>query len=120
MTPAIHVSGASRLTSTLAVLQELAGDAWPLSHERHYVQRSAETGEPAAVLAGRQEDYWYDALVIMTFADGAAFRAFMARMSEPAAAVARREADEERFLDRSSLSAAVLGDVCKTGRGEVA
>ncbi|KAJ5716803.1 hypothetical protein N7488_002449 [Penicillium malachiteum] len=71
------------------------------------------TKTPAIILAGKQSDFDFDAYAELTFADQAAFQAFSAKIRAPEAA-AQIAADEERFLDKSKLGVALIGDVIET------
>ncbi|RMZ45594.1 hypothetical protein AFCA_011263 [Aspergillus flavus] len=70
---------------------------------------------PATVLVGQQTDFDFDAYAELTFADQAAFQAFGAKLYAPDAA-AQIAADEEKWLDKSKLAMAMLGDVIETTR----
>ncbi|KAF7623856.1 hypothetical protein AFLA_007576 [Aspergillus flavus NRRL3357] len=70
---------------------------------------------PATVLVGQQTDFGFDAYAELTFVDQAAFQAFGAKLYAPDAA-AQIAADEEKWLDKSKLAMAMLGDVIETTR----
>ncbi|GAB1200349.1 hypothetical protein APSETT444_009719 [Aspergillus pseudonomiae] len=102
------------------LVKHLSGEDFPLSHRRSYVARNTvETPvedasgrnplTPATVLLGQQTDFDFDAYAELTFADQAAFQAFGAKVYAPDAA-AQIAADEEKFLDKSKLVMAMLGD----------
>ncbi|KAB8345949.1 hypothetical protein FH972_023001 [Carpinus fangiana] len=55
----------------IPVLRKLAGDTFPLAHQRIYLKRSEEGDNPADVLVGGQEDFPFDAVVLMEFEDKA-------------------------------------------------
>lgn len=106
----------------IANLKKLAGDTFPLSHKRNYIARTATVVEgaternattPAVVIAGQQSDFDFDAQAELTFASQEALQAFVAKVQAPEAAAQIAE-DEEKFLDRSKLSIALLGDVIET------
>ncbi|OTB14880.1 hypothetical protein K445DRAFT_318790 [Daldinia sp. EC12] len=107
----------------MPILQEVAGPHFPLSHTRHYIQRTQGQGEgttrnatsPAQILLGSQADFDYDAVAELIFQDAAAFQAFMAFSHTPEKA-AKVGADQELFLDRSQLRAVVLGSTEVTKR----
>jgi EthD domain len=103
-------------------LKKLAGDDFPLSHQRSYIARSNGPTEgatarnpttPAIVMAGQQSDFDFDAQAELTFASQEALQAFVAKVQAPEAA-AQIAAEEEKFLDRSKLGIAMLGDVIDT------
>ncbi|KAJ5626668.1 hypothetical protein N7528_004095 [Penicillium herquei] len=109
-----------------ALLKEIAGEDFPLSHKRNYIARTTvETSTegssernaltPATVLVGKQTDFDFDAYAELTFADQGSFQAFCAKVYAPEAA-ARIAADEEKFLDKSKLGIAMLGDIIETTR----
>ena len=108
------------------LLQSLAGDTFPNSHVRRYIQRSenkstsapeAHSGNnvntPAAVLVGTQADFEYDAFAELTFDDEAAFQAFFARVGQGKAAEKIAE-DEEKFLDRGKMRVVVVRECIVT------
>ncbi|EEA19522.1 hypothetical protein TMatcc_009656 [Talaromyces marneffei ATCC 18224] len=113
------------------LIKRLTGDDFPLSHKRHYIARNALSSDesqnnnttvternattPAIVFAGQQSDFDFDAYAELTFASQEAFQTFIAKIQTPEIA-AQIAADEERFLDRSKLSIAMLGDVIETTR----
>ncbi|KOC12663.1 hypothetical protein AFLA70_155g002411 [Aspergillus flavus AF70] len=70
---------------------------------------------PATVLVGQQTDFDFDAYAELTFADQAAFQAFGAKLHAPDAA-AQIAADEKKWLDKSKLAMAMLGDFIVTTR----
>ncbi|KAJ6088552.1 hypothetical protein N7486_009813 [Penicillium sp. IBT 16267x] len=106
------------------LVKRLSGENFPLSHKRTYIARNtvevAPEGAsernaltPATVLVGKQSDFDFDAYAELTFADQAAFQAFRASIHAPDVA-ALIAADEEKFLDKSKLGIALLGDVIET------
>lgn len=109
------------------LIKRLTGDDFPLSHKRHYIARNVVSSEdsktitvternattPAIVFAGEQSDFDFDAYAELTFASQEALQIFIAKVQAPDAA-AQVAADEEKFLDRSKLSIAMLGDVIET------
>ncbi|KAJ5733975.1 hypothetical protein N7493_002761 [Penicillium malachiteum] len=108
------------------LVKRLSGQDFPLSHKRIYVARStvevAPEGAternlltPATVLVGKQSDFDFDAYAELTFTDQAALQAFSAKIYAPAAA-AEIAADEDKFLDKSKLGIALLGDVIETNK----
>ena len=90
----------------MPLIQKLAGDLFPKSHARHYVQRSpavdsplesiSNADHPATALVGDQADFDYDAFAVLTFDNKAAFEALHARMSQKGA-TEELAADEESF-----------------------
>ncbi|OKL63029.1 hypothetical protein UA08_01936 [Talaromyces atroroseus] len=106
----------------VANLKKLAGDDFPLSHKRSYIARNNTPNDgatarnattPAIVIAGQQSDFDFDAQAELTFASPEALQAFVAKVQAPEAAAQIAE-EEEKFLDRSKLSIAMLGDVVET------
>ncbi|KAJ5715973.1 uncharacterized protein N7483_013154 [Penicillium malachiteum] len=106
------------------LIKHLSGEHFPLSHKRTYIARNAvevapegaserNTKTPAIILVGKQSDFDFDAYAELTFADQAAFQAFSAKIRAPEAA-AQIAADEEKFLDKSKLGVALIGDVIET------
>jgi hypothetical protein len=109
------------------LIKRLTEDDFPLSHKRHYIARNVVSSDesknitgternattPAVVFAGQQSDFDFDAYAELTFASQETFQTFLAKVQTPEIA-AQIAADEERFLDRSKLSIAMLGDVTET------
>lgn len=106
------------------LVKKLAGNSFPSSHKRSYIARTTVTTPPddattrnavtpATVLSGQQSDFDFDAYAELTFPDQAAFGAFHARVTAVDAA-AQIAADEGKFLDRSRLGIAMVGDVLET------
>ncbi|KAI1203689.1 EthD domain-containing protein [Nemania serpens] len=108
----------------MPLVRELAGAHFPLSHTRRYIHRSENQADgntarnsctPATVIIGTQKDFDYDAVAELTFEDEAAFHTFYGIVEQPENA-AKIAADEENFLDRSRLTAVVVGDTTETRR----
>lgn len=108
------------------LIKDIAGDDFPLSHKRSYIARSTVDAAPegastrnaitpAVLFAGQQSDFDFDAYAELTFADESSFNVFAAKIYAPEAA-AKLAADEEKFLDKSKLGIAKLGDVIETTR----
>ncbi len=106
------------------LIQSLTGTHFPQSHKRFYILRSEDAGAnnnntdyPATVLVGTQQDFQYDAFAELIFEDAAKFQTFMGIVSQGEAkeALAR---DEEMFLDRTRLTAVVVGETLVT-RGDL-
>ncbi|KAJ5665785.1 uncharacterized protein N7477_008233 [Penicillium maclennaniae] len=107
------------------LLKYISGDDFPLSHKRSYIARSTidssaeslttprNASTPARVIVGLQSDFDFDAYAELTFEDKTAYDAFLAKVYAPEAA-AKIAADEEKFLDRSTLAIVTLGDVFET------
>jgi len=73
-------------TVHVPLIKALAGDDWPLSHKRTYIARPApgdDNSHLAAVLLGTQEDFSYDCITQVIFADEAGLKTFFARRMEP-------------------------------------
>ncbi|OTB16526.1 hypothetical protein K445DRAFT_21482 [Daldinia sp. EC12] len=110
--------------SHIPLVRELAGQHFPLSHTRHYIHRSEGTAAdrtdrnpttPATVLMGSQADFDYDAYSELIFEDFASFQTFCSVVQQPENA-AKIAADEEKFLDRTKILIASLGDTNVTSR----
>ncbi|PLB46736.1 hypothetical protein P170DRAFT_221269 [Aspergillus steynii IBT 23096] len=106
------------------LIKRLAPDTFPLCHRRSYLARttvssppddatSRNRNTPATVLRGAQSDFDFDATAELTFVDQAAFERFAARMQEPHVAE-EIGADEEQFLERSTVAIAMIDGVCET------
>jgi hypothetical protein len=106
------------------LLKKLVGDKFPLSHKRNYIARTAVTTPPddatthnaltpATILRGQQTDFDFDAYAELTFADQASLGDFHALVTATDVA-AQIAADEDKFLDRSRLGIAMVGDVIVT------
>ena len=113
-------------TRHVPLLKSLAGQDFPKSHVRRYLQRSelesppptaavddTSAKYPATVMVGTQNDFGYDAFGELIFENEAAFQAFFAKVSQGEAAQKIAE-DEEHFLDRPKMTAVVLGDTIGT------
>ncbi|KAK3693147.1 EthD domain-containing protein [Podospora appendiculata] len=109
----------------LPFLKDLAGEHFPIKHERYYIQR-VETPKtegntehnpttPAVVFVGAQADFDYDSVSTLTFADQAAFGAYVALMQRPENAASIAEV-EGRFLDTSKTSIVPVGEAAVTAR----
>ena len=109
------------------LLQSIAGNHFPKTHIRRYIQRSESNTSSAAnddttnanhqatVLVGMQADFDYDAIAELTFEDSAAFQTFYGLVNQPEAAE-KIAKDEEMFLDRARMRIAVV-DECNTTTG---
>lgn len=106
------------------LVKRISGDDFPLAHKRSYIARGTVEASPegtttrnattpATVIVGQQSDFDFDAYAELTFADQAAFQAFGTKIYAPEAAT-QIAADEEKFLDKSKLAIAMLGDVTET------
>ena len=104
-------------TKHVALLKEIAGDKFPITHTRHYIARPTETtgAWPATVLVGDQDDFWYDGIAELVFEDEEGFRTFFGIISAPENA-ARIAEDEEKFALRDKMKAVVLGATSVTSR----
>ncbi|KAL5049299.1 hypothetical protein BDW71DRAFT_204562 [Aspergillus fruticulosus] len=91
----------------IPLLQRLAGQTFPVSHTRHYLQ------QPVTPLVGDSADLTYDAFAVVQFASKAAFEEFVPVMSSPEVVE-----DEDRFTDRGRMKAVVLEDVRYTRTAE--
>lgn len=105
-------------TRHIPLLASHAGPLFPITHTRHYIQRTEHGPDYAAtVLVGTQADFGYDAFAELVFEDEGKFRAFFGRVSEPEAAK-QIAADEEKFLDRGRMRVVVGGEVVATSGGK--
>ena len=93
------------------LVRSIAGDTFPLSHKRHYIQRDAQ--DKAAMMVGDAAQFPVDAFATLTFSDEGAFQSFMGKVTATDAA-AKIAQDEEIFLDRGRMAVVVLGDVQET------
>ncbi|KAK6221591.1 hypothetical protein LQW54_001363 [Pestalotiopsis sp. IQ-011] len=107
--------------SHVPLVKEIAGEHFPLSHNRRYVHRTAGKAEgternadyPATVLFGSQAEFDYDAFAELTFADVTAFQTFFGITQKPENQE-RIQADEAKFLDSSRMTVVVLGETIVT------
>jgi len=104
--------------SHVPLVKSIAGNHFPKSHTRFYVQRT-HTGDPndktneaypATVFVGGQEAFDYDAYAELVFEDMPALQQFMGCCMEPEAAK-KIAADEEKFLERSKMTIGLVDDV---------
>ncbi|KAK3332857.1 hypothetical protein B0T19DRAFT_439662 [Cercophora scortea] len=100
-------------------------DHFPTKHERYYIHR-VETPKsegnternpttPAVLFAGAQTDFDYDSVSTLTFADQAAFGAYVAVMQQPENAAKIAEV-EGKYLDTSKTSIVPVGEAVVTTR----
>ncbi|KAF3769089.1 hypothetical protein M406DRAFT_355159 [Cryphonectria parasitica EP155] len=108
----------------IPLVKEMGGEHFPLSHTRRYLARAEGSAEgtternasfPAKVLLGSQADYDYDAFAELTFTDEAHFKTFFSLTRQPEN-LARLHEDEDKFLDRSKISAVVVGETVSTSK----
>ncbi|KAH8427940.1 EthD domain-containing protein [Aspergillus melleus] len=106
------------------LIKRLAADTFPLCHRRSYLLRttvsvppddatSRNSNTPATVLKGAQSDFDFDVTAELTFVDQAALDRFVARVQEPDVAK-EIAADEEMFVERSTVVVAMLDGVWET------
>lgn len=74
----------------IPLMMNLTGDTFPVTHERHYVKRTKDCGSgdegpswPAELLMGEQDDFYFDAVAILTWRDKAHFDANWAFFEDP-------------------------------------
>lgn len=102
-------------------MKEIGGKNFPLSHTRRYLQRtktvdaSTTVQFPAAVMAGSQEDFGYDAVSEMVFENAAALQTFHEILSRPDI-VPGVAADCDAFMDAAKTKMVVLGETVETRR----
>ncbi|ROT38219.1 hypothetical protein SODALDRAFT_312785 [Sodiomyces alkalinus F11] len=107
-----HEEFKKRYEQHMRMVEEICGDAMPLSHTRWYLKHEGADDKPV-LLAGKADEMRYDAIVQLVFEDEAAYRRFYsALLTEEANA--RIEADEAGFWDREKMQVAVIGDVKET------
>ncbi|PSN69526.1 hypothetical protein BS50DRAFT_343546 [Corynespora cassiicola Philippines] len=100
----------SHYTKHVELVQSIAGEAFPLTHTRHYIDRTNNNGSwDATVLIGTQEDFTYDGIAELVFPSKTAFETFYSIISAPEAA-AKIAADEETFILRDKMRVVVIGD----------
>jgi hypothetical protein len=90
----------------MLMVDELAGDAAPLSHTRFYPKVDSTTGKPV-LLAGDAEDKSYAAVVLIEFENEAAFQRFFAALSTTSASE-KIMADEAGFWEREGMKVMVV------------
>ncbi|KAJ0415150.1 EthD domain-containing protein [Aspergillus carlsbadensis] len=103
-------------TVHVPLIQSLGGDALLISHKRFYIARplaGEDNSYPAAVVLGTQEDFPFDCIIEFTFENEEGFKGFFAKRMEPGVKEAI-DADEEKFLDSTTLKMVVVGDVSET------
>ncbi|KAL2752940.1 hypothetical protein ACRALDRAFT_1083472 [Sodiomyces alcalophilus JCM 7366] len=107
-----HEQFKTRYEQHMRMVEEICGDAMPLSHTRWYTRHEGVDDKPV-LLAGNVDERHYDVVVLMVFEDEAAFAKFYgALLTEEANA--RIEADEAGFWDRDRMQVVVIGDVKET------
>ncbi|PYH48741.1 EthD domain-containing protein [Aspergillus saccharolyticus JOP 1030-1] len=97
----------------LPLLKEIAGDRFPLSHQRYYLVRDATPKNPAPssdsdaadstevnyvprVLSGAADDFPWDVYAELTFEDTQHLHAFLGRLGAQGKRIAE---DQENFMD---------------------
>jgi len=101
-----HAVFKTRYEQHMRMISELCGDAAPLSHKRFYPQHDDTTGKPK-LLSGDEDDMPYSVIVLMDFADEAAFGKFCAVLATDEAR-AMVEADEAGFWEREGMKVMVV------------
>lgn len=96
------------------LIRSLAGDNFPISHQRHYIGRSSD-GQPAVIPPmGEPSDFTWDVITILTFRDQKHFEEGMGGVLGDPEKAKKIAEDEAQFTDRSSIKAVVLGEVTET------
>ncbi|KAM7199759.1 hypothetical protein V8F20_005629 [Naviculisporaceae sp. PSN 640] len=104
-------------------IKEMAGEHFPLSHTRHYIQRTeSPRGEgnselnpttPAIVIMGKQADADWDSISELVFADELAFKAYIDTLMEPNN-WARLQERESKVVDTEKSKIVVVGEALVT------
>ncbi|KAJ4243854.1 hypothetical protein NW762_014734 [Fusarium torreyae] len=97
----------------IPLLKQTFGPLFPISHTRRYLDRANEEPYDATVLVGTQDQFTYDVVSELVFAEKADFEAFFAKYKDPEVAPIIQE-DEKDFLDASNMTAVILGKTCTT------
>lgn len=98
-------------TKHVPLIRELAGKDFPISHKRFYYARGP-TGDLTTVF-GQEYPFPWDAMVVITFEDEEHVKRYMGILKDEDKAK-RLHADEERFLDMSTVKGIVIGDVSES------
>jgi hypothetical protein len=98
-------------TTHMPLLQLYGGENFPNSHKRHYLQFE-ENDEPT-VVQGNKAAFDFDVISEVSFANEAAFQAFVAALRVEEASKTLR-IDEEKFADLEKMKIVVAGDVEET------
>ncbi|KAF2244460.1 hypothetical protein BU26DRAFT_569442 [Trematosphaeria pertusa] len=100
-------------TSHIPLLKSLVGYDFPLSHTRHYIERTLD-GQ-ANVSVGGPQDIAFDGVAVLTFADRGHYERFLAKVNEDKAQQKHAE-DLEKFVDVGALKGVMVGLTRATGR----
>lgn len=97
----------------MALIHKQAGPHFPETHTRRYIRRpDADPDNPGTAIMTGGTSFSYDAIAELTFPNEEAVQALFAVMGQPENTAAR-QADEEKFLDRSSIRVVMTDDVIK-------
>ena len=100
-------------TIHIPLIKSFTGPSFPQSHTSHYIARTEPDSDTPMVLVGTPEDFTYDLIVELVFADEAASKHFFGIVSQGEANVKICE-NEDKFLDRAKTRAMVVDQVHKT------
>jgi hypothetical protein len=100
----------------IPLLKETAGDAFPVSHTRMYLKRSEDGDCAADVLRGTQDDFKFDGVVLMQFADEAHFQKFIDTTHTDEQL--NRFMENPKLPDRSKAMGVLLSNIYVTKRDE--
>jgi hypothetical protein len=100
-------------TSHIPLLKQLVGREFPLSHTRHYVEKTHD--DQPNVSIGNAEDVTYDGVATLTFINKVHYERFMSKLQEEGNKQRHRE-DIELFVDAGRLKGVLVGDTRSTGK----
>lgn len=100
----------------IPLMKSLTGQYFPLSHARHYIERSGSNNRfSAAVLGGKQSDFEFDCISIMMFENDGGFRKMSDLLASPELAP-KVGNDCEAFMDAARTRVVVIGESNETLR----
>jgi hypothetical protein len=99
--------------SHVPLLKQLVGSEFPLSHTRHYIEKT--TNNHPYVAIDRVEGVTYDGVATLTFINKVHYERFMSLLGEQENEKKHRE-DLEKFVDVGALKGVLVGETQSTGR----
>ncbi|KAF2016113.1 hypothetical protein BU24DRAFT_422450 [Aaosphaeria arxii CBS 175.79] len=108
-------------TVHIPLLKKVVGDEFPLSHTRHYVDRTdAKARQDDDYLFVSQDSFEYDVVTVYTFANRAHWMRFLERC-ESNLNIGRLKESENRLIREDGIRMIRMGDTRSTGKngGEV-
>lgn len=102
----------------IPLLKAIAGNDFPLSHTRHYTEHKSDTSSwypPETRKFSGPDNFEFDALAVLTFANKAHWERFLVKSMEADAAKKLKE-DKEKFQNVAMVKGLFCGETQSTGR----